>query len=232
MEGNAGRPRGPHAGHVRDGPPVVRRRRGPASLRAAGDMAWRHPHPRSTARVGLRCARAPAVARRRRRPLARLARLHLAGVAMSRDTSFYYSFLVLPPRKRAAILAVWDFCRAVDDAVDEVVPEAEWQGGLTADARLRATARLAAWRAELDAVYTGTPRTSQGLALQPSAREFSLPRRQFDDLIDGDEMDLAHARYQTFDALSEYCRRVASTVGLICIEIFGYRDRRTRAYAV
>jgi hypothetical protein len=54
---------------------------------------------------------------------------------MSRDTSFYYSFLVLPPRKRNAIIAVWDFCRAVDDAVDEVVPEAEWKGGLTDAAR-------------------------------------------------------------------------------------------------
>ena len=57
---------------------------------------------------------------------------------MSRDTSFYYSFLVLPPRKRQAILAVWDFCRAVDDAVDEVVPEEDWQGGLTPEVRAKA----------------------------------------------------------------------------------------------
>jgi len=73
---------------------------------------------------------------------------------MSRDTSFYYSFLVLPPRKRHAIIAVWDFCRAVDDAVDEVVPEQEWSGGLTPDARARATLQLAGWRSELDAVYS------------------------------------------------------------------------------
>ena len=57
------------------------------------------------------------------------------GAAVSRDTSFYYSFLVLPQRKRSAIIAVWDFCRAVDDAVDEVVPEEEWAGGLTEPAR-------------------------------------------------------------------------------------------------
>jgi phytoene/squalene synthetase len=57
---------------------------------------------------------------------------------MSRDTSFYYSFLVLPQRKRQAIIAVWDFCRAVDDAVDEVVPEEEWAGGLPPEARARA----------------------------------------------------------------------------------------------
>jgi phytoene synthase len=150
---------------------------------------------------------------------------------MSRDTSFYYSFLVLPPAKRRAIIAVWDFCRAVDDAVDEVVPEAEWQGGLTADARARATSQLAMWRSELAAAYDGEPRTSQGRALAPFIREFRLPRDRFEELIDGVEMDLAHSRYQTFEALAEYCRRVASAVGLICVEIFGYRDPAAREYA-
>ena len=151
---------------------------------------------------------------------------------MSRDTSFYYSFLVLPPQKRNAIIAVWDFCRAVDDAVDEVVPETEWQGGLTASARARATERLAMWRGELAAACGGTPQTPQGVALQPWIREFNLPRARFEELIDGVEMDLDHARYPTFEALSEYCRRVASTVGLICVQIFGYRHPRTRDYAV
>jgi phytoene synthase len=140
---------------------------------------------------------------------------------VSRDTSFYYSFLVLPPRKRNAIIAVWDFCRAVDDAVDE---ERE---------RTRAAEKLAVWRGELASLYNGTmPATTQGRALQPYVREFSLPRTPFDDLVDGVEMDLDHARYPTFESLAEYCRRVASTVGLICVEIFGYRDPRTREYAV
>ena len=150
---------------------------------------------------------------------------------MSRDTSFYYSFLVLPPEKRSAIIAVWDFCRAVDDAVDEVVPEPEWAGGLTAEARARATTELAGWRSELDAAYRGTPTTPQGVALQPYIREFNLPRLRFEELIDGVQMDLVQARYETFAALSEYCRRVASAVGLICVEIFGYRDPGARAYA-
>jgi 15-cis-phytoene synthase len=150
---------------------------------------------------------------------------------MSRDTSFYYSFLVLPPRKRSAIVAVWDFCRAVDDAVDEVVPEHEWAGGLTKEARGRAALQLATWRSELDAAYGGTPGTPQGLALQPFVREFNLPRLRFNELIDGVEMDLSHSRYETFDALLEYCRRVASAVGLICVEIFGYRDKGTLEYA-
>ena len=99
---------------------------------------------------------------------------------MSRDTNFYYSFLVLPPRKRTAIIAVWDFCRAVDDAVDEVVPENEWAGGLSDEARAKATERLAAWRAEVAATYEGTPRTTQGIGLQPYIGEFNLPRARFE----------------------------------------------------
>jgi phytoene synthase len=150
---------------------------------------------------------------------------------MSRDTSFYYSFLVLPPQKRRAIVAVWDFCRAVDDAVDEVVPDHEWAGGLTAEARTRARTQIASWRSELDAAYRGTPQSPQGLALQPFIREFNLPRARFEELIDGVEMDLSHERYETFDALLQYCRRVASAVGLICVEIFGYRDLGSLAYA-
>jgi phytoene synthase len=150
---------------------------------------------------------------------------------MSRDTSFYYSFLVLPPAKRRAIIAVWDFCRAVDDAVDEVVPEAEWQGGLTADARARAASQLAMWRAELAAAYEGEPRTPQGLALRPFINGFRLPRERFEELIDGVEMDLTRSRYETFEELAEYCRLVASAVGLICVEIFGYRDPLAREYA-
>jgi 15-cis-phytoene synthase len=143
---------------------------------------------------------------------------------MSRDTSFYYSFLVLPERKRSAIVAVWDFCRAVDDAVDE------------APAGTKPQDRLPLWRDELAACYSsepGTkPHTPQGRALQPYIREFDLPRRPFEDLIDGVEMDLAHVRYDTFAMLANYCRRVASAVGLVCVEIFGYQDSAARAYAV
>ena len=170
---------------------------------------------------------------------------------MSRDTSFYYSFLVLPARKRRAIIAVWDFCRAVDDAVDEAADEA---AAVAAGAGPGgAAAQLALWRAELEACYAGHagvqagvgdsgdnggdnggggPKTLQGKTLQPYIREFNLPRAPFEDLIDGVAMDLEYARYPTFEALAEYCRRVASTVGLICIEIFGYRDSASRMYAV
>ena len=153
---------------------------------------------------------------------------------MARDTSFYYAFLMLPPAKRNAIVAVWDFCRAVDDAVDETVPLGAWP--LSREARAKAEAELALWRTELDRAFDRSgqtpPATPQGRALAPLITEFSLPRQPFDDLIDGVAMDLGHDRYGTFADLYEYCRRVASAVGLICIEIFGVRDEAARDYAV
>lgn len=148
---------------------------------------------------------------------------------MSRDTNFYYSFLVLTAEKRRAIVAVWDFCRAVDDAVDvvqEPVGSAEVDPAATAEA-------LGEWRRELDRCFgQGSPRTEQGRALQPWVIRFGLPRKPFDDLIDGVAMDLGDRRYETFEDLYEYCIRVASAVGLICLEIFGWRDPKARDYAV
>jgi phytoene synthase len=139
---------------------------------------------------------------------------------LSRDTNFYYSFLVLPPEKRRAIVAVWDFCRVVDDATDEpgtAVPMGE----------------LAKWRREVAACFGGQPpETRQGQALAPFVRQFNLPRDSFEAIIDGVEMDLGDRRYETFGELYEYCIRVASAVGLICLEIFGYRDSGARQYAV
>ena len=139
-----------------------------------------------------------------------------------RDTNFYYSFLVLPPEKRHAIVAVWDFCRAVDDSTDEVA---------NGDCE-RAARGLARWRAELAACYDGgVPQTRQGQALAPLVRRFGLPREAFDALIEGVEMDIAPRPYETFDDLYQYCIRVASAVGLICLEIFGYRDPGSKQYA-
>jgi 15-cis-phytoene synthase len=137
-----------------------------------------------------------------------------------RATSFYYSFLSLPAEKRDAIVAVWDFCRAVDDAVDEPVGGEPAQG-------------LAQWREEVARLYGGEqPSTSQGRQLLPFIAQFKLPRSAFEDLIDGVAMDLEQRRYETFEALKQYCLRVASAVGLICVEIFGYTDLQTRDYAI
>jgi 15-cis-phytoene synthase len=145
-------------------------------------------------------------------------------VLMSRATSFYYAFLVLPADERRAIVAVWDFCRAVDDAVDET--PAEWSG------QPGGPAAVEFWRSELAACFDGrTPSTPQGLELQPFVTRFALPRPAFEDVIDGVEMDLELNRYRTFDELRTYCRRVASAVGMICIRIFGCTSPQAAEYA-
>jgi phytoene synthase len=139
---------------------------------------------------------------------------------VTRKTSFYYSFLVLPPPQRRAITAVFDVCRAIDDAVD-LEPDP-----------MRAQAALAEWRLEVGRVFNGDPpRTPQGQALQPFVESFHLPRMQFDALIDGVAMDAAPRRYATFADLEPYCHRVASAVGLVCAEIFGYREQGVLDYA-
>lgn len=139
---------------------------------------------------------------------------------MTRKTSFYYSFLVLPSAERRAITAVFDVCRAIDDAVDLETDPA------------KAAKALESWRAEVARVFDGgSPQTAQGRALQPFVKPFHLPREQFDALIDGVAMDAAPMRFQTFADLEPYCHRVASSVGLICAEIFQYKDEAVLTYA-
>ena len=139
---------------------------------------------------------------------------------MARDTSFSYSFLVLPAAQRRAIGVVWDFCRAVDDAVDEATdPET-------------AAREVVKWRQEVGRLFgPDTPITPQAQQLKPCVEMFAMSRQPFDDLVDGVEMDLRRNRYDTFDELIGYCRRVASAVGMMCIEVFGCRDSRSRDYA-
>jgi 15-cis-phytoene synthase len=145
---------------------------------------------------------------------------------MARKTSFYYSFLVLPANQRRAIETVWDFCRAVDDAVDE--PEAS-----AGECDRVSREAVVFWRDELARCYDGgQPKTTQGRGLQPFIAQLDLPRQAFEDVIDGVAMDLDVSRYQTFDDLFEYCRRVASAVGLICIKIFGCRNPAAAEYAL
>jgi phytoene synthase len=141
---------------------------------------------------------------------------------VARDTSFAYSFLALSRDRREAITAVWDFCRAVDDEVDEHVerPIAERRAGLQR------------WRDEVAACFEdGRPQTPQGRALQVVASRWPVQRLPFEQLIDGCAMDLEPQPFATFCDLRGYCYKVASTVGLICIEIFGYENPATRQYA-
>jgi len=139
--------------------------------------------------------------------------------AASSGSSFYYSFMFLPPNRRRAITALYAYCREVDDVVDECQ-----------DPQIAAT-KLAWWRTELDRLYAGKPEHPVTQALLPVLSEFNLPQEQLLEIIDGMEMDLQQTRYLDFKALSLYCYRVASVVGLLAAEIFGLQDRGTQKYA-
>ena len=135
-------------------------------------------------------------------------------------SSFYYSFLFLPPERRAAITALYAFCREVDDVVDE-----------TPDPQIAAT-KLVWWRSELDRLYAGSPQHPVARALLPAIKRFNLPQEHLREIIDGMEMDLVQSRYLDFKELSLYCYRVAGVVGLMAAEIFGQSKRETADYAL
>ena len=139
--------------------------------------------------------------------------------AAQSGSSFYYSFLFLPPQRRRAITALYAFCREVDDIVDECT-----------DAGLAHT-KLAWWRQELARLYAGDPQHPVTRALAPAVQPFGIKHEYLSEIIDGMEMDLSQNRYLDFPALEQYCHRVAGVVGLLAASIFGYRDERTLVYA-
>jgi len=136
-------------------------------------------------------------------------------------SNFYWGFRLLPTERRRGLTAVYAFCRAADDIADEP------------DLRRDPIRMIARWREELHAAYAGTPRHPIGVALADAVERFTIPRVHFDAVVDGVEMDLRRSRYARWDGdLCEYCYRVASAVGLIAIEIFGYTNPSAREYAV
>ena len=135
-------------------------------------------------------------------------------------SSFSYSFSFLPKHQREAIRTVYAFCRTTDDIVDN-----------TSDVRINVE-RLHRWRSELEKALTGTSEYALLNQLSGIAKRFNIPVVHFHDLIKGVEMDLVKNRYETFDELREYCYHVASSVGLMCLEIFGSRNEKTKEYAV
>jgi 15-cis-phytoene synthase len=141
-------------------------------------------------------------------------------ITRSSNTNFYYSFSLLPKQKREAIHAVYAFCRYTDDIVDEGADEE------------RKVVLLSKWRMELGKALDGTSTYPLLNQLNATARRFNIPVHHFYDLIRGMEMDLTKTRYRTFDELKEYCYLVASSVGLMCRKIFGYRNESTRDYAI
>ncbi len=140
-------------------------------------------------------------------------------VARSRS-NFYYSFVVLPAEKRRAFCAVYAFMRYCDDISD-------------GDALLEDKRKLLRnWRSRLDSAYSGDTAENPILpAFHDTVRNFSIPAEYFHWIIDGAEMDLNTHRYETFDSLYKYCFNVASAVGLVCIQIFGFGEECAKRYA-
>ena len=139
--------------------------------------------------------------------------------AAQSGSSFYYSFLFLPPPRRRAITALYAFCREVDDTVDECTDT------------MVARTKLQWWRKEIAAMQAGNPSHPVTLALQPHLVPSSLDTQHMMAIIDGMEMDLDQTRYLDYAGLQKYCWHVAGVVGILSASIFGYTDSRTLAYA-
>ncbi|MEI6781345.1 MAG: squalene/phytoene synthase family protein, partial [Verrucomicrobiota bacterium] len=132
------------------------------------------------------------------------------------------AFVLLPKAKRDGMSALYAFCREVDDVADDEslpVPQRREQ--------------LGAWRADVRrACGTETPQFAVNRELQPVIHQYHLPFTNFDALLQGVEMDLDIKRYESYEELELYCYRVASVVGLLSIEVFGYRNPACREYAI
>lgn len=134
--------------------------------------------------------------------------------------NFYYAFLTLPQERRRAIYVAYAFCRYCDDAVD------------TAESVDQKMATLESLHASLNDAYTGRTSDPLFLALADVADRHDIPEEYFKQVIRGVESDLTKVRYQDFEELRSYCYQVASVVGLICLQIFGYKDDSAREHAI
>ncbi|KQY08533.1 squalene synthase HpnD [Massilia sp. Root133] len=134
-------------------------------------------------------------------------------------SSFYYSFLFLPPERRRAITALYAFCREVDDTVDDATDQSV------------ARIKLAWWRNEVTQMYSGTPTHPVILALKPHIQPYDLKQEHLQAIIDGMEMDLDQSRYLDYPNLKKYCWHVAGVVGILSASIFGVTNPQTLKYA-
>ncbi len=142
-------------------------------------------------------------------------------ISKNSKSSFYYAFNLLPESKRDAMNVVYAFCRKTDDIVDE-----------TNDPQDVKYDKLRKWRIEFERAFTGHSESQLLNRLGKTISNFNIPLDPFFELIKGMEMDIQKDRYKSFDDLQLYCYRVASTVGLMCIEIFGYKNPSTKKFAV
>lgn len=139
--------------------------------------------------------------------------------AAQSGSSFYYSFLFLPPQKRLAITALYAFCREVDDVVDESSDDSV------------ARAKLSWWRKEVQAMLAQQPTHPVTTALLPHMSTYQLDGAHLFAIIDGMEMDLNQTRYLDFQALQNYCWHVAGVVGILSASIFGISHAQTKEFA-
>jgi phytoene synthase len=147
---------------------------------------------------------------------------HSRAITRKSASNLALAFILLPRQKRDAMSALYAFCREVDDVADEESVPTE-----------KRREQLAEWRDDVRrACENQSPKFAVNQELQPVIQKYSLPFELFDELIKGCEMDLETLRYENFDGLELYCYRVASVVGLLSIEIFGYKNPATRDYAV
>jgi len=142
-------------------------------------------------------------------------------IAKKSRSSFYFAFNLLPHEKRDAMNTVYAFCRETDDLVDE--------GNEPEEIKYE---KLRKWRIELEKAFVGQSEYSLLNKLGKTISQFNIHLDPFFELLKGMEMDLQYKRYLSFEDLAKYCYRVASTVGLMCIEIFGYKHKSTKDFAV
>lgn len=142
-------------------------------------------------------------------------------ISKQSGSSFYYAFNLLPVEQRDAMNTVYAFCRRTDDIVDN-----------TDENNQVKYEQLRKWRYELEKGLKGSSEYPLLNKLSIIINKFDIPLDPFFELIQGMEMDLQTNRYNKIDDLLQYCYRVASTVGLMCIEIFGYKDSSTKNYAI
>ncbi|MDQ6950300.1 MAG: presqualene diphosphate synthase HpnD [Mariprofundales bacterium] len=137
-------------------------------------------------------------------------------------SSFFYAFLFLPEQKRRAMMALYAFCREVDDIADEIRD------------RDIARSKLAFWQQEIDAVFDSQQQATHpvGLELSWVKSIFPLEQSHFNALILGMLTDVEGKPIANDEALEEYCYRVAGVVGLMTIAIFGYHNPQSRDFAI
>lgn len=158
-------------------------------------------------------------------PLTNVPSLRALSAPRRRTTNFYYSFSFLPRPERQAINTVYAFCREIDDIVDDIPSQSP-------EIIEQKREMLNWWRAQIEAIYVGGPIDPHAKDIAQVARTYAIPKQYLLTVIDGCQRDLSKRRYATFAELKEYCYGVASIVGLISIEVFGYRHEETKQYAI